>query len=61
MDSFEEVLDLRLKDLKECQNSLGLESCYHCDKLFECELRKNYVDSVYNSMSKGKIDGGFDF
>ncbi|ASQ30156.1 hypothetical protein CAV_0490 [Campylobacter avium LMG 24591] len=61
MDKFEENLKAKLQELQKCQASLTLESCYPCEKLLECELRKSYVDAVYNSMSKGKIDGGFDF
>ncbi len=38
-----------------------LNSCYNCDEIFNCQTRKNYVDAVYNSMSKGKTEGGFDF
>lgn len=39
----------------------NLNSCYNCDEIFNCQTRKNYVDAVYNSMSKGKTEGGFDF
>lgn len=47
--------------LLSCQNSKNLNSCYNCDEIFNCQARKNYVDAVYNSMSKGKTEGGFDF
>ncbi|WP_215425455.1 hypothetical protein [Campylobacter jejuni] len=47
--------------LLSCQNSKNLNSCYNCDEIFNCQTRKNYVDAVYNSMSKGKTEGGFDF
>lgn len=47
--------------LLSCQNSKNLNSCYNCNEIFNCQTRKNYVDAVYNSMSKGKTEGGFDF
>jgi len=46
--------------LQACQNSRGLISCLNCDEIFACPTRKNYVDAVYSSMSKGD-GGGFDF
>ncbi|MDL0107746.1 hypothetical protein NYG93_01420 [Campylobacter felis] len=47
--------------LQKCQNDKGLNSCYQCEEIFSCTTRKNYVDAVYNSMSKGKTEGGFEF
>ncbi|WP_297192933.1 hypothetical protein [uncultured Campylobacter sp.] len=60
-DKFEKDLDIQLQKLKNCQSSLNFDSCYPCEKMLECVLRKEYVDAVYNSMSKGKGDGGFEF
>ncbi|AXP08616.1 hypothetical protein N4T57_04775 [Campylobacter hepaticus] len=60
-DEFEQDLDEKKDDLLSCQNSKGLKSCYNCNEIFTCLIRKNYVDAVYNSMSKGKTEGGFDF
>lgn len=58
--------DLALKEnsslLLTCQNQKGLSSCMQCTDFFDCQTRKNYVDSVYKSMSKSDTDdGGFDF
>ncbi len=60
-DEFEQVLDLKKELLQECQSSKQTHSCYNCDELFNCLIRKDYVDAVYNSMSKGKTEGGFEF
>ena len=60
-DEFELELDEKKQLLQACQSSKGLRSCLACEALLECTLRKDYVISVYNSMSKGKSDGGFDF
>lgn len=59
-DSFELELDRQKEILLECQAKNSLTSCFNCPNLFGCEIRKNYVDAVYNSMSKGD-SGGFDF
>ncbi|MGB2552427.1 MULTISPECIES: hypothetical protein [unclassified Campylobacter] len=59
-DKFELELDNQIDILKSCQSQKNLTSCFACENLFECEIRKNYVDAVYNSMSKGST-GGFDF
>lgn len=58
-DEFEQDLDKK-RNLSSCQSSKGLKSCYNCDEIFNCSTRKDY-DAVYNSMSKGKTEGGFDF
>ncbi len=60
LDQWEEKLEIALKELKDCQKSKVLKSCSPCDVFFECELRKKYVLSVYESMNKGS-GGGFEF
>lgn len=60
MDEWEEKLELKLDELKKCQESNQISSCNSCDKFFDCELRKKYVLAVYESMSKG-AGGGFEF
>lgn len=60
IDEWDEKLEVKLKELKQCQISLSYESCKSCDKFFNCELRKSYVGAVYDSMSKGST-GGFEF
>ncbi|MBX1886647.1 hypothetical protein [Campylobacter peloridis] len=59
-DEFELALDLKKNELQVCQNEKNLKSCLPCSMVFECTLRKEYVEAVYKSMSKGKT-GGFDF
>lgn len=60
-DQFEQAMDAKKELLIQCQSSKNLNSCYNCSELFDCSTRKNYVDAVYSSMSKGKTEGGFDF
>lgn len=60
-DEFEQSLENKKLELKSCQESKALNSCFSCEQIFECLLRTEYVKAVYNSMSKGRNDGGFDF
>lgn len=53
-------LDEKIKELQECQKSNTLQTCNPCEKFFDCELRKRYVITVYESMNKGAT-GGFEF
>ncbi|MBA1437423.1 MAG: hypothetical protein FAF05_00300 [Epsilonproteobacteria bacterium] len=59
-DRFELYLDEMLEKLQKCQADKQLESCSKCEQFLECELRGEYVNAVYNSMSKGDT-GGFEF
>ncbi len=59
-DEFEQALELKKKELCSCQIHKNLKSCLSCSVVFECALRKEYVEAVYKSMSKGK-EGGFEF
>ena len=59
-DEFELEFDRQREILQACQREKGLSSCFACEAMFECKTRKNYVDAVYSSMSKGD-GGGFDF
>ena len=59
-DRWEEALEERLTQLKECQEKHQLSSCLACREILDCETRKNYVNAVYESMNKGK-GGGFEF
>ncbi|MBK1964089.1 hypothetical protein [Campylobacter novaezeelandiae] len=61
LDNFEKNLQQNKEKLENCQRTKNLTSCYNCPEIFTCQTRKNYVDAVYNSMSKGKNEGGFDF
>ncbi|MCD4667748.1 MAG: hypothetical protein K8R44_04035 [Sulfurimonas sp.] len=60
MDKFEIHLDEMIVKLQECQQQKGLKSCSDCEYYLACELRTEYIKSVYNSMSKGDT-GGFEF
>lgn len=60
LDEWQEKLEVILVELKKCQESNTLKSCTPCEKFFSCELRKRYVQGVYDSMSKGST-GGFEF
>ena len=56
----EDVLDSITLALKTCQESNNLKSCMLCTSFLDCNLRKQYVLEVYNSMNKGNT-GGFEF
>ncbi len=60
IEKYKEKLLQTKKNLEQCQQNLQLKSCFNCEKLFNCEIRKKYIDAVYNSMSKGQ-SGGFEF
>lgn len=59
-NQFEARLDEAKATLEECQKSKSYDSCMQCEALLECEIRKTYVKTVYESMSKGQ-GGGFEF
>ena len=59
-DEYQEVLDGKKKILQQCQEEKNIDSCMKCEKLLECEIRDDYVKSVYESMSHGET-GGFEF
>lgn len=65
IDMFEKRLQEELQKLRDCQESKQVDSsqtpsCYECENLIECELRKSYVNAVYQSMNKGEASD-FDF
>ncbi len=57
---FEQRLDAAMQKLRECQKEKQLKSCSKCEQYIGCEIRRAYVQSVYDSMSKGET-GGFEF
>jgi len=59
-DEYQEVLNGKKETLQQCQKKMNVDSCMKCEKTFECEIRKDYVKSVYESMSHGET-GGFEF
>jgi len=60
LDKFELYLNEMILKLQKCQEDTKVTSCSNCEQYFTCELRTDYVKSVYNSMSKGET-GGFEF
>ncbi len=60
LSSFELKLEETIEKLQNCQRDNSLTSCSLCEKFLECDLRSEYVDALYGSMSKGET-GGFDF
>ena len=59
-DKFEVHLDEMILKIELCQKEKEHKSCSDCELFFTCQLRTDYVSSVYNSMSKGDT-GGFEF
>ena len=59
-DKFELHLDEMIIKVENCQKERKLKSCSLCEHYLSCELRREYVKAVYNSMSKGDT-GGFEF
>jgi len=60
-DQWDLKLEEMLDELKACQiKTHSLASCNPCEKFFDCELRKKYVSTVYESMNRGS-GGGFEF
>ncbi len=60
LDKFELHLEEMLEKLRQCQQQKRVETCSACELFLKCELRREYVEAVYNSMSKGAT-GGFEF
>jgi hypothetical protein len=59
-DKFELHLDEMIIKIQTCQSQKAHKSCSTCEHYFNCELRNEYIQAVYNSMSKGDT-GGFEF
>ena len=59
-DKFEVHLDEMILKLQTCQKEKSMKSCSDCEYYLDCNLRADYIKSVYNSMSKGDT-GGFEF
>jgi len=60
LSKYQEILTDKKMTLKQCQKERNVDSCMKCEKIFECDIRKEYVKSVYESMSHGET-GGFEF
>ncbi len=59
-NKFEKDLDEKLVLLYQCQQNKKVQSCSACQIYLKCDVRNQYISSVYNSMSKGQT-GGFQF
>ena len=59
-DKYEKILQDVTVELKKCQKDNRVISCMKCKKIIGCEMRKKYVNAVYQSMNKG-ASGGFEF
>ena len=59
-DKWEVILEDQIVILQNCQKEKSLRSCTTCEFIVNCEVRKSYIKSVYESMSKG-TGGGFEF
>ncbi|MEA3373538.1 MAG: hypothetical protein U9Q62_07600 [Campylobacterota bacterium] len=59
-ERFEQRLDTTMQSMQSCQKEKNVTSCSECDEFIGCSVRKEYVQSVYDSMSKGET-GGFEF
>ena len=59
-DKFIKELEIKTIELKDCQKKNNFDSCLKCDKIIGCEIRRNYVIAVHQSMNKGN-SGGFEF
>ncbi len=57
---YEERFNDALLKLQACQEEKQVASCLKCEKVLKCEVRNNYVNAAYESMSLGEA-GGFDF
>lgn len=57
---YQERLKQQIEIIKKCQNEYKIDSCLKCKKIIGCEIRKTYINAVYQSMNKG-ASGGFEF
>ncbi|MBQ9292634.1 MAG: hypothetical protein IJ211_05135 [Campylobacter sp.] len=59
-DSYEIEFDKKTQILLDCQQNFGIDSCFKCEKILDCQIRDDYVKATFENMSKGQ-SGGFDF
>lgn len=60
LEKYGEKFKIQSSILVDCQNEKELKSCFACEYLLNCEIRKTYVKTVYESMSHGEV-GEFEF
>ncbi len=56
----QEKLKQQIEVVKKCQKEHKVDSCLKCKQIIGCEIRKTYINAVYQSMNKGD-SGGFEF
>jgi hypothetical protein len=59
-DMYEAKFFQSVEKLEKCQKEKDLKSCHPCPEFDTCEIRKEYVDAVYHSMSEDEV-AEFDF
>lgn len=59
-DIYNIKLDEQVVLVQACQKEHDVDSCMKCKEVIGCEVRKTYVQAVYQSMNKGQ-GGGFEF
>ena len=52
LDRWEEALNEQIITIQNCQNEKNLNSCFVCEALLDCPVRKEYIKAVYESMNK---------
>jgi len=60
LDEWELELQIKKRELQNCQQQQRIDSCLKCSQLLNCKLRDSFVHAVYSSMNKG-AGGGFEF
>ena len=55
--------EISLRAMINCQTSKSINSCFKCSELLECDVRKQYVKDIYNSMNPDieNTNNGFEF
>lgn len=43
--------EIKTSALEDCKRERRVDSCLKCDEIIGCAIRKEYVESVYTSMS----------
>ena len=59
-ERFEKRLDETMAAMQSSQKEKNVTSCSECSEFIGCAIRKEYIQAVYDSMSKGET-GGFEF
>ncbi|MFV0481569.1 MAG: hypothetical protein ACK5LP_06260 [Campylobacteraceae bacterium] len=60
LKNYSPELKIEIENIQKCQEEKEVKSCFTCKNFYDCEIRKKYVQTVYDSMSHGE-SGGFEF